>query len=116
QAVQRAQHAAIAAMGPGVTLSHVDHVARRIIQESGFPVYGHGTGHGIGLEIHEAPALNPTTSGTMKAGQIITVEPGIYLPDKLGIRLEDDVMITDRGTRVLTQACKHIRRLEDYEG
>ncbi len=114
--VQRAQRAAIAAMGPGIKLSHVDHVARRVIQEGGFPVYGHGTGHGIGLDIHEIPALNPSASGTMKAGQILTVEPGIYLPGKLGIRLEDDVMITDKGTRNLTQACKHFQRLEDHEG
>jgi crotonobetainyl-CoA:carnitine CoA-transferase CaiB-like acyl-CoA transferase len=68
------------------------------------------------LDIHEAPTLNRTTADTMKAGQIITVEPGIYLPDKLGVRLEDDVVITDKGTRVLTQACKHFQRLEDSEG
>jgi Xaa-Pro aminopeptidase len=115
QAVQRAQHAAIAAMGPGVKLAHVDHEARRIIRESGFPVYGHGTGHGIGLDIHELPTLNPNASDAMKAGQIITVEPGIYLPGKLGIRLEDDVLITDTGTRVVTQTCRHFQRLEDYE-
>jgi Xaa-Pro aminopeptidase len=112
--VQRAQQTAIAAMGPGIKVSDVDQAARRIIAESGLPVYGHGTGHGIGLDIHEAPALNPNASDTMKPGQIITVEPGIYMPGKLGIRLEDYVMITDKGPQVLTQACKHFQRLEDY--
>ena len=112
--VQRAQETAIAAMGPGIKVSDVDQAARRIIAESGLPVYEHGTGHGIGLDIHEARALNPHASDTMKPGQIITVEPGIYMPGKLGIRLEDDVMITDKGPQVLTQACKHFQRLEDY--
>jgi len=116
QTVRRAQQAAIQSMGPGLKRSQMDYAARSLIQESGFPVYGHGTGHGIGLDIHEAPSLNRTASGVWEPGQIITVEPGIYLPGKLGIRLEDDIMITDQGTRILTQACKHFQRLEEYQG
>ena len=100
--------------GPGIKLSDVDHAARGLIQASGFPVYGHGTGHGIGLEIHEAPTLNPHASDALTCGQIVTIEPGIYLPGKLGIRLEEDVMITAKGTQVLTRACRHFQRLEEY--
>ncbi|MCF7973846.1 MAG: aminopeptidase P family protein [Phycisphaerae bacterium] len=113
--VRQAQQAAIAIMGPGVKLSDVDHAARSLIQMSGFPVYSHGTGHGIGLDIHEAPTLNPNVSDTLKSGQIVTIEPGIYLPGKLGIRLEEDVMITARGTRVLTGTCPHFPTLEAYQ-
>ena len=115
RAVRHAQQTAIAAMEPGMKVSNVDHTARRIIAESGLPVYGHGTGHGIGLDIHEAPAMNANTSDTIEPGQIITVEPGVYMPGRLGVRLEDDVMITDKGPQVLTQACKHFQRLEDYQ-
>ncbi len=115
QTVKQAQLAAIAAMKPNVKLSDVDQEARHVIEKNGFPVYGHGTGHGIGLDIHETPSINPETSGKAQSGQIITVEPGIYLPGKLGIRLEEDVLITDKGTKVLTQACQQVSRLEDYQ-
>jgi Xaa-Pro aminopeptidase len=114
QTVRQAQQAAIAAMGPGVRLSDVDRAARGLIQASEFPVYGHGTGHGIGLEVHEAPTMNPHASDVLTCGQIVTIEPGIYLPGKLGIRLEEDVLITSKGARVLTGACRHFQQLEAY--
>jgi Xaa-Pro aminopeptidase len=103
--VEKAQTAAIHAAKAGVKLVDVDAAARNAIRESGLPVYGHGTGHGFGLEIHEIPFLKEGAKGELKAGQIITIEPGIYLPGKLGVRLEDDILITEDGCELLTGAC-----------
>ena len=83
----------------------VDAAARNAIRASGLPVYGHGTGHGFGLEIHEIPFLKEEAKGRLQAGQIITIEPGVYLPGKLGVRIEDDILITDDGCELLTGAC-----------
>lgn len=105
--VERAQAAAIKAMAPGVKLAAVDSAARDVIRQASLPVYGHGTGHGLGLEIHEQPFLKPDAKGTLKPGQVITIEPGIYIPGKLGVRIEDDVLVTDTGRRVLTRQCPH---------
>jgi Xaa-Pro aminopeptidase len=107
-AVEKAQTAAIAAARAGVEIVEIDSIARTTIRESGFPVYGHGTGHGLGLEIHETPFLKEKAKGTLQAGQIITIEPGIYLPGKLGVRIEDDILITDRGSEIVTAKCPHI--------
>lgn len=106
--VERAQAAAIAAAGAGVKLATVDAAARDVIRDSGFPVYGHGSGHGLGLEIHEIPFLKEDAKGTLKAGQIITIEPGIYIPGKLGVRIEDDIQITEKGCRIVTTKCPHL--------
>jgi Xaa-Pro aminopeptidase len=105
QAVEKAQAAAIQAAIAGVELVEVDAAARNAIRESGLPVYGHGTGHGFGLEIHEIPFLKEKAKGKLKTGQIITIEPGVYLPGKLGVRIEDDILITDDGCEILTGAC-----------
>jgi Xaa-Pro aminopeptidase len=103
EAVYAAQQAAIAELRDGVLAAEVDAAAREAIRRSGFPVYGHGTGHGLGLEVHEMPYLTPLDKKTrLKAGQIITIEPGIYLPGHFGIRIEDDVLITKTGAEVLT--------------
>jgi Xaa-Pro aminopeptidase len=110
--VQRAQAAAIAVAKAGVDLVEVDAAARAVIRESGLPVYGHGTGHGIGLEIHENPFLKETAQGKLKAGQILTIEPGVYLPGKLGIRLEDDILITETGCKIVTSECPHVPILQ----
>lgn len=107
EVVERAQAETIRAAKAGAALVEVDAVARDVIHESGLPVYGHGTGHGIGLEIHETPFLKEGAKGKLQAGEIITVEPGIYIPGKLGIRIEDDILITATGCEILTTQCPH---------
>jgi len=103
--VKRAQAAAIQAARAGVDLTAIDAAPRDVIRESGLPVYGHGTGHGVGLEIHETPFLKEDAKGRLETGQIITIEPGIYIPGKLGVRIEDDILITETGCKILTGRC-----------
>ncbi len=110
--VEKAQAAAIATAKAGVELVRVDAAARAVIRESGLPVYGHGTGHGIGLEIHEDPFLKENAQGKLQTGQILTIEPGVYLPDKLGIRIEDDILITETGCEVITSECPRMPILQ----
>ena len=110
--VERAQAAAIATAKAGVEMVEVDAAARAVIRESGLPVYGHGTGHGIGLEIHENPFLKENAQGTLQAGQIITIEPGVYIPGKLGIRIEDDILITETGCEIITSECPRMPILQ----
>jgi len=105
--VEQAQAAAIKTIRAGVKITHVDAAARDVIDKAGLPVYGHGTGHGFGLEIHESPFLKPDGKGKLKAGQVITIEPGIYMPGKLGVRIEDDVLVTETGCTILTRNCPH---------
>ncbi|MGB2864339.1 MAG: Xaa-Pro peptidase family protein [Sedimentisphaerales bacterium] len=105
--VEQAQAAAIKKIKPGVKITQVDAAAREVIDKAGLPVYGHGTGHGFGLEIHESPFLKPDGKGKLKAGQVITIEPGIYMPGKLGIRIEDDILVTKTGCKILTHKCPH---------
>ncbi len=104
ETVARAQKAAIDTVRAGVKLCQVDAAARAVIGQTDWPEYGHGTGHGLGLEVHEAPTVAATNKkGILQAGQVITIEPGIYLPGKLGIRLEDDVLVTQDGAKVLSR-------------
>jgi Xaa-Pro aminopeptidase len=105
--VQQAQAAAIKMIKAGVKMNRVDAAAREVIGSSDLPVYGHGTGHGLGLEIHELPFLKAESKGKLKAGQVVTIEPGIYIPGKLGVRIEDDVLVTNTGYRILTNKCPH---------
>jgi len=105
----RAQAAAIAVAKAGAKLRDVDEAARKVVRDSGLPVYGYGTGHGVGLEIHEDPFLRPESKGTLQAGQILTIEPGVYIPGKLGVRIEDDILITESGCKILTGACPHLQ-------
>jgi len=105
EVVGKAQAAAIRAAKAGIELVEVDAAARNAIRESGLPVYGHGTGHGFGLEIHEIPFLKEGAKGKLQTGQIITIEPGVYIPGKLGVRIEDDILITEDGCELLTGAC-----------
>jgi Xaa-Pro aminopeptidase len=107
-AVEKAQAAAIGMAKAGAELAQVDAAARGAIRETGLPVYGHGTGHGFGLEIHEVPFLKEKAEGKLQAGQIITIEPGVYLPGKLGVRIEDDILITNSGCEILTTQCPRI--------
>ena len=105
--VLEAQAVAIKAVRAGVDITEVDSAARDVVRRSGLPVYGHGTGHGLGLVIHETPFLNPRNKAKLTAGQIITIEPGIYIPDKLGVRIEDDVLVTETGCKILTKSLTH---------
>jgi Xaa-Pro aminopeptidase len=105
--VEQAQAAAIKMIKAGVKLKQVDAAAREVIAKSGLPVYGHGSGHGFGLEIHEEPFLKPDGKGTLKAGQVLTIEPGVYIPGKLGVRIEDDCLVTKNGCKILTKMCPH---------
>ena len=109
--VERAQAAAISLIKEGARLADVDAAARNVIRDSGLPVYGHGTGHGFGLEIHEIPFLKVKASGNLRAGQVITIEPGVYIPGRLGVRIEDDLLVTKTGCRLLTRNCPHSYRL-----
>jgi Xaa-Pro aminopeptidase len=106
--VLTAQLAAIDAIRPGVTCETVDHVARKIISKSGLGEFGHGLGHGIGLEIHEAPRLTVGQKTKLRPGMIVTVEPGIYLPGWGGVRIEDDILVTRTGCEVLTGTTKNL--------
>jgi Xaa-Pro aminopeptidase len=101
--VLAAQRAAIAAIRPGATLKSVDSAARSTIEDAGFGKYfGHGTGHGFGLEIHESPFFSPSWEGELAVGMVVTVEPGIYLPSFGGVRIEDDVLVTQNGHEELS--------------
>ncbi len=100
--VQRAQTAAIKMVKAGTDITKVDAAARKVIAETNLPIYGHGTGHGLGLEVHELPVVSPNSKTKLKAGQIITIEPGIYIPGKLGIRIEDDILVTKTGYKILS--------------
>ena len=103
-AVREAQAAAIDALRPGVDGQEVDAIARRRIQADGVEPYGHGLGHGIGLETHEAPALRRSVRAILEPGMVFSVEPGIYLPGVTGIRIEDIVALEAAGPRLLTES------------
>ena len=96
--VLRAQLAGLTACKAGVRCSHVDRVCRSIIEEAGYGEYFvHGTGHGVGTEVHEAPVLNAGSEETLDTFMPVTVEPGIYIPDEFGVRIEDLAIITEFG-------------------
>jgi len=101
-AVQEAQAAALKMIKPGVTVKKVDSAAREVISKYDLPVYGHGTGHGIGLEIHEKPVISPLSKAKLRIGMVFTVEPAVYIPGKLGIRIEDNILVTKAGYKVLS--------------
>lgn len=109
--IEQAQAAAIKMIKAGVNMVQVDAAAREVIHKSGLPVYGHGTGHGFGLEIHELPYIKAEAKGKLKAGQIVTIEPGVYIPGKIGVRMEDDILVTPTGCRILTLNCLHLPQL-----
>ena len=109
QTVQRAHAAAIETIKDGAEMKQVDTAARNIIEKAGLPIYGHGTGHGLGIEVHEQPIINAKAKGKLKAGMVITIEPGIYIPGKLGVRLEDDVLVTRTGHKILSPNTKEIQ-------
>ncbi|MBQ2091625.1 MAG: M24 family metallopeptidase, partial [Clostridia bacterium] len=98
--VLRAQKAGVAALKPGLRAFDGDKVCRDIIKAAGYgEFFGHGTGHGVGVEIHELPNLSPRAKKNilLQPGNVVTVEPGIYLPGEFGVRIEDMLLITDDG-------------------
>jgi Xaa-Pro aminopeptidase len=113
EVVLEAQLAALAAVKAGVKGEDVDAVARRIIDAAGHGEhFGHGLGHGVGLEVHEAPRLSPRSDDVLAAGEVVTVEPGIYLPGRLGVRIEDFVIVTDEGLRNLSSLPKDLQLVD----
>jgi len=107
EAVREAQQAAIDAVRPGATTGEVDEAARKVLRKAGLGRYfTHSTGHGVGLEIHEAPRVATGQTETLKPGMVITIEPGVYFPGKWGVRIEDMVVVTASGCDVLTPTSK----------
>lgn len=107
EVVLAAQRAALAAVKPGTPLRDVDRAARDVIADAGYGAFfGHGTGHGVGLEVHEAPTVSPRSADVAREGMVFTVEPGIYLPGKFGVRLEDTIAVTAGGWSPVTGLSK----------
>ena len=105
RAVTEAHAAAIAAVQPGALATDIDKAARRVLERHGLgEAFGHGTGHGLGLEVHEDPRISPLApaDARVSAGMVFTVEPGAYLPGSAGVRIEDDVLVTETGCELLT--------------
>ena len=107
--VKKAQSAAVAAVKGGVSSGALDRIARRVIEKEGYgKCFGHGLGHGIGLEVHEMPSLKMGSKFRIKKNTVFTIEPGIYIPDSGGVRIEDVVLATEGGCEVLTKSSKDI--------
>ncbi len=101
--VLEAHRAAAKALRPGALMMDIDQIARGIIEEAGFGKrFGHGLGHGFGLQIHESPRLGKNQNRPLVAGMVVTIEPGIYIPGLAGVRIEDDYWITADGCQRLT--------------
>ncbi len=109
ETVLKAQMAGVDAVKAGTDCKAVDAVSRKIISDAGYGEYfGHGLGHGVGVEIHELPTLNPSSKHILEEGHIVTVEPGIYLPGQFGVRIEDMALVTADGCVNLTQCEKKL--------
>jgi Xaa-Pro aminopeptidase len=107
ESVREAQQAAINAVRPGIAVGEVDAVARKVLQKDGLAKsFTHSTGHGVGLEIHEAPRVAADQKEILQPGMVITIEPGVYFPGKWGVRIEDMVAVTAGGREVLTPTSK----------
>lgn len=107
--VLKAQEAAILKIKSGMICSDIDKVARDIINTAGYEgCFGHSLGHSVGVEIHELPVLSPSCDKPLTAGNIVTVEPGIYIENKFGVRIEDMVCVTDDGCENLTHSPKNL--------
>ena len=106
ETVQRAQAAAIEKIAAGVECRVADEACRSVIEASEFPVYGHGTGHGVGFQVHESPNMSRVSKDKFSVGNIVTVEPGIYVPGKFGIRIEDDILVSKDGCKILSRGKK----------
>jgi Xaa-Pro aminopeptidase len=112
QTVLKAQSAALAAVRDNITARELDSVARQVIQKAGYDKYfGHGLGHGIGLEVHEDPRISQLSTDTLHTGMVHSIEPGIYVPSLGGVRIEDVVVVEKNGCRNLTNADKELIEL-----
>ena len=105
--VTASQAAGVAAVRSGASVTDVDEACRAVLRDAGWEdAFLHGTGHGVGLDIHEAPRVSATATGSLADGHVVTVEPGVYLPEHGGVRIEDTVVVTAEGCRTLTLAPK----------
>ncbi|MFL5897718.1 MAG: M24 family metallopeptidase [Solirubrobacterales bacterium] len=113
ETVREAQRASLDAIEPGAKGEEVDRVAREVIEAAGHGErFGHGLGHGVGLELHEGPRLSLRSDDVLAPGEVVTVEPGIYLPGRLGVRIEDLVVVTEDGLRNLSSLPKELQFVE----
>jgi Xaa-Pro aminopeptidase len=111
--VRAAQLAGVEAVRAGSAGRDIDGVARGVIERGGHGErFGHGLGHGVGMEVHEAPRLSQRSEDRLQVGNVVTVEPGIYLPGALGVRIEDLVVVTERGCEILTSVPKELRTVD----
>jgi len=109
ETVLAAQEAGIAAARAGISGRDVDAAARRVIDRAGYGAYfGHGFGHGLGLDVHEAPTLSPSNAEPLPAGAVVSAEPGIYIPGRFGVRIEDVLYLTEDGCENITTLPKHL--------
>ncbi len=114
QLVLKANQAAIAAVKAGVSTRFIDSIARSIISEGGYgDAFNHGTGHGLGIDIHEYPRLNTYTEAILEPNMVITIEPGIYIEGLGGVRIEDVVLVTEDGCEVLTKLSKDLQYIAE---
>jgi Xaa-Pro aminopeptidase len=109
EALLAAQEAGIKALFNTNKSSEIDAECRKLLKQLKLPNYTHSTGHGVGLEIHENPRLSPTSSDSLQKGHVFTIEPGIYIPGKYGMRIEDTIVLTDDlSPKVLTKFSKKL--------
>jgi Xaa-Pro aminopeptidase len=107
--VLRAQENAIKSVKPGIRASDIDKAVRDIIEHAGYGErFIHRTGHGLGLEVHEDPSITETCTTILRPGMTFTVEPGIYLPNELGVRIEDNIVVTDKGKATIAACEKNL--------
>jgi Xaa-Pro aminopeptidase len=111
--VREAHDRAIEAVRAGTACREIDRIARQVIEEKGYgPHFSHGTGHGVGLDVHEAPRLSALSDQILEAGMVVPVEPGIYLPGQWGIRIEDMVLVKEDGCEILTKVSKELKIIQ----
>lgn len=107
--VKRAEQAALDAVRPGVTAAELDGIARKTIEDAGYGEYfTHRLGHGLGISVHEFPSIHGGNDMPLEAGMVFTIEPGIYVTDQVGVRIEDDLVVTENGYEVLTKYPKEL--------